>query len=479
MRIHPTARPFQHKSARRVWRFVAAALVPALLAAGLHAQPEGEVSDGAIADAFFFLATGDTTQRSTALELIESTFEPGYVAPLLEVVRVSEDPEQRLELLNLIGAKTGAGHGYDIEAWYQWLWASDPPMISYYPEVKAALYGGYDKRFLRYFHSDLPTRVRLSEIRWGGVGRDGIPPLRFPLTESGADADWLANSDVVFGVVVNGEARAYPQRILGWHELVMDRFGDTEITGVYCPLCGTMLAYHSELDGTLHRLGTSGFLYRSNKLMYDWKTSSLWNSYWGEPVVGPLANSGIKLRRIPVTTTSWSAWKAKHPNTSVVALPSRFDRDYREGMAYREYLASTGTMFGIPVRDSRLTPKHKVLGISPVGTTGTPVAIDLETLQPRQLYWMGPESDRVLVTDAASAGRVYAVEQHRFVEWNGVDTLVDADGGSWSLTEAALVGPNAERLLRVPASESFWFGWINAYPQTELLDSAQLNPADS
>ena len=118
---------------------------------------------------------------------------------------------------------------------------------------------------------------------WGGVRQDAIPPLRFPKLIDAEDATYLSNNQVVFGLMINDSARAYPKRILAWHEMVIDEVGGEPVAGVYCTLCGSMIIYKTTHRGENHELGTSGFLYRSNKLMYDKKTQSLWSTLRGNP----------------------------------------------------------------------------------------------------------------------------------------------------------------------------------------------------
>src|SRR6266851_4811865 len=110
---------------------------------------------------------------------------------------------------------------------------------------------------------------------------------------SAKEANYLADDNVVYGLVVNGDTRAYPKRILAWHEMFTDTIGGVPVAGVYCTLCGSMILYETSVGGTQHFMGTSGFLYRSNKLMYDRATQSLWSTLEGEPVVGPLLGKGI------------------------------------------------------------------------------------------------------------------------------------------------------------------------------------------
>jgi hypothetical protein len=99
--------------------------------------------------------------------------------------------------------------------------------------VKSVIYRRIDPRFAGYFSSSRETSIRLDEVRWGGVVQDGIPPLRQPTMLSAGEADYLSDGDVVFGIEVNGDVRAYPRRILAWHEMFTDKVGGIEVTGVY------------------------------------------------------------------------------------------------------------------------------------------------------------------------------------------------------------------------------------------------------
>ena len=177
------------------------------------------------------------------------------------------------------------------------------------------------------------------------------------------EAEYLRDSNVVFGLEVEGDARAYPKRILAWHEMFVDEVGGVPVAGVYCTLCGSMILYETVHDGVAYELGTSGFLYRSNKLMYDRATQSLWNTIWGRPVIGPLADRAIELKRRSVVTTTWGEWKRRHPETTVLSLETGHRRDYSEGAAYREYFATDELMFNVPQLDRRLRNKDEVLAL--------------------------------------------------------------------------------------------------------------------
>ena len=162
-----------------------------------------------------------------------------------------------------------------------------------------------DPEFGRFLGGEKSNRdamkIRLEEIAWGGVAVDGIPALDNPTMITADKADYLRDDDLVFGVAINGDARAYPLRILGWHEMFNDTVGGVPVALAYCTLCGAGILFESQVSGRTQPFvfGSSGLLYRSNKLMFDRETDSLWNQFTGRPVVGPLADSGIALKIRP------------------------------------------------------------------------------------------------------------------------------------------------------------------------------------
>ena len=204
-----------------------------------------------------------------------------------------------------------------------------------YREWKVALFARIDPAFAQFLDPSLPVKIRSEEIIWGGVKKDGIPALKNPRSVPAAEADFLKDSEPVFGVGFGGQYRAYPQRILDWHEMANDTVGGQSFVISYCTLCGSAIAYATRLsDGSSLLFGSSGLLYRSNKLMYDQATLSLWSNLTGEPVAGRLVGKGIELPVLPLTVTSWKDWRRRHPETTVVSLDTGYKRDYTPGAAY-------------------------------------------------------------------------------------------------------------------------------------------------
>ena len=430
------------------------------------------------------LLSRDTVRIANALAAFDRRWRPGDASILVEAQRFATDRRAIRGISELLAGKLGVDHGRDPDRWYEAIWEqTDPPGGDYAAFQRWFYARQIDESFARYFGPERASTIRLDEIRWGGVRRDGIPPLADPAMLAASEADYLADSDVVFGIALGGEAKAYPKRILAWHEMVKDDIGGRRIAGVYCTLCGSMIGYDAtDAAGTRHTLGTSGFLYRSNKLMYDHETYSLWSTLRGEPVVGPLVGQGIRLDTVPVVTTTWGQWRRRHPGTTVLSLQTGHDRNYDEGVAYRDYFATDRLMFTVPrserLRESGLANKAELLIVRADGNAdpaaGTPLAISKRFLARHPVF--EERLDRtafVVVTDPSGASRVYrtddAAGSPELVSLDG-NTVVDADGGRWAMTEESLAAADGTTLPRLPSHEAFWFAWLAQNPETRLID---------
>lgn len=408
--------------------------------------------------------------KEKALQYISNNWEPSFPIMLIETIYLSNDPRFSAKLIKLLEDKTGKNYGYDLDKWYEWIWNNDEMIHPQYAEFKSLLYGLIDPKFAGYFSSNKTSKIRLDEVRWGGVRQDGIPPLRSPKMIEAKEAKYLDDDNIVFGIEVNGDARAYPKRIMAWHEMFVDKVGDKPVAGVYCTLCGSMILYNTVHDGVNHQIGTSGFLYRSNKLMYDKETQSLWNTLWGKPVIGPLADKDIELERMSVVTTTWGEWKKRHPQTKVLSLDTGHKRDYGEGVAYKDYFSTDELMFTVPKLDKRLKNKDEVLGLVFSQHPDKPLAISVDYLANNPVYQRQIEDlEFVVLTDKSGAARVYESKGIKFKKWDQNSSVTDVNGKKWKLSESKLTSPDGKELFRLPAHRAFWFGWYGAYSNTELI----------
>lgn len=435
-------------------------MVAALLAGWPGAVAAQVAAPGTVAHHARALVLGDTDAAKESLEYLRERGDPDIAAAAILALRFR--PDRQAELLDLLRRVTG-GDGRD---WFDWMvWqernAGIVPYAGYAAllrEVMVRIDPGYLLVLGEPWLEN--ARIRAEEITWGGVGAlVGIPSLDRPAMVGAAEADYLLDDDLVFGVAIEGDARAYPLRIMGWHEMFNDVIGGVPVALAYCTLCGSGILYETTVEGRDEPLvfGSSGLLYRSNKLMFDWATKSLWNQFTGEPVVGPLADSGIVLRTRPVVVTSWRAWRERNPDTMVLSLQTGHVRDYGPGAVYREYFASTDLMFPSAVRDGAgLAPKDYVFGLRDVAAAKAwPLAafaggaVINDRVGAREV---------VLIGDAATR-EVRAFERDgRTFTADGAG-LADAMGGAWTIGEDALVGPGGARLARLPGAVSYWFAW--------------------
>ncbi|MBW2313261.1 MAG: DUF3179 domain-containing protein [Deltaproteobacteria bacterium] len=203
-----------------------------------------------------------------------------------------------------------------------------------------------------------PSGVDVEEIRHGGPPRDGIPALDAPVHRPIVGAPW-PEDEIVLGIALDGEARAYPVSILEWHELVNDELAGRPILVSFCPLCGTGIAFDRKVGGKTRRFGVSGLLYRSDLLMFDRETSSLWSQISAKAVTGP--SQGQRLAILRAGMHRLADWRAKHPESTVLDRVTGHSRRYGE-TPYEGYATSEELYFPVPL-DRRFHPKMPTVGL--------------------------------------------------------------------------------------------------------------------
>jgi hypothetical protein len=204
--------------------------------------------------------------------------------------------------------------------------------------------------------------IPLNEILSGGPSKDGIPAIDRPRFVPAAKASrvFMEDEDRIIALVVNGKKKAYPIKILNWHEIVNDRIGGSHVVVTFCPLCGTGMVFDANAAGRQLNFGVSGLLYQSDMLLYDRQTESLWSQIKQEAVIGKL--TGTRLQLLPSTQTTWGAWKKRHPNTFVLSAQTGYSRDYDKD-PYEGYSVSQDVMFSVGKLNARYHPKEQVVGV--------------------------------------------------------------------------------------------------------------------
>ena len=270
------------------------------------------------------------------------------------------------------------------------------------------------------------------EILAGGPPRDGIPAIHNPKFLDANQAEFLQPDDRVLALTVGGQARAYPVRILDWHEIVNDQVGQTRFAVTYCPLCGSGVVFRAQAGGQKLSFGVSGLLYKSDVLLYDRETESLWSQILRRAVSGPL--KGARLESIPAVHTTWRDWKNRHPDGLVLSTETGHERDYSRS-PYGDYDSSRALYFPVGPEAPRFHPKEPVLGV-----------------ESRGRFKAYPFSE--LRKNGAAEVRDVVGETEVVVLWNESESAAE-------LRE----NEDAESL------RLFWFAWHAFHPETEIFSA--------
>ncbi len=533
------------------------------------------------------------------IEAIAATGDPLYIAPLLDLaffVQGADNP-----IIRAVETLSGQSYGAEWSRYFTWASSENIELPERYDEWKSRIFSQLiDPAFVRFWDDVQATaQVNLLEAVWGGVRVDGIPSLVNAQQISPADAliegemltqfcraedcTYPAPDELVFGVSINGDSRAYPLRLLNWHEMFNDVIGHAplyaepggdvvchfraptlfqaiarqgidwvQITGesascpatgwlatpedlnwpeidgwyeasmelpdlseadaealapeagvsgqvngmpvmlAYCTLCGSGILYDATIpdlviDGesqgeTVLEFGSTGMLMRSNKLMYDRNTDTVWNAITGEPAFGPLATSGLRLEVLPVVVTDWATWLEQHPDTSVLSLDTGFERDYRNGGAYQRYFNDPNfIMFPVWQQDtSEQANKEMIFALNiddtpkayPLATL-IPEGVTNDTLADTNVVIISRETpERTFFEPGGAAVRAYARGDYIFSVGEAENEVVDQDGAVWTVTENALFNDAGDRLERIGGHLAFWFGWYSFYPETLVYEAA-------
>lgn len=328
------------------------------------------------------LPKNDEEQHTAALEGIAQRGDKSYIAPLIDLLLFFTSPDDSAAILNTLDQLTGQNWDGSSDPWGQLTtWYAQHPELrppAGYTGWKGEVYAQMsDARFRNFLYDGAPANLRVEEVAWGGVKVDGIPALMNPRMLPAAQANYLTDREPVFGVSIHGDNRAYPLRIMDWHEIANDVVGGMHVALTYSPLCGAAILYDTGADGRDFTFATSGLLIRSNKLMYDRETNTLWSQMTGKPEIGRLAGSGIQLKVLPIVVASWGEWRKEHPDTKVLDINTGFRRTYKIGAAYGRYFASPDLMFPVG-QESKLLPRKAL--IFAVDENGIAKAFPLEAL---------------------------------------------------------------------------------------------------
>lgn len=272
--------------------------------------------------------------------------------------------------------------------------------------------------------------IPVSEIKDGGPPKDGIPSIDSPQFVTAEKAS-LKPGDRVLGIFENGIAKAYPIKILNFHEIVNDKIGEKPIVVTYCPLCGSGIVFDAKIDGKLYTFGVSGLLYNSDVLLYDRQTESLWSQLEYKAISGPMEGKSLEI--INTANTTWESWKNRYLNTLVLSEDTGYKRDY-DLDPYPDYNSSSAIYFPVANENNEFHPKEMVIGVEVKGKFKAYPFSELE------------KTGKPSIHDTFNKKKI--------------SIHYDARSKSAEIFDA--------RGKPIPAVTNFWFAWYAFHPETAI-----------
>lgn len=410
--------------------------------------PLDEATVAAIDDLFSMFVTGIDPESIAA---VGASGDPRVAWLLSDMLRFAGSREVTAVTIDAVAHLTGVDLSEDpLSSTRLWqsltnhLFAWDLEAPPGYVDWKRIPFELVDRRWAPIFDDD-DAAIDWRYLSWGGVLIDDrplgdtdpcaagcIPALDDPGVTDAAGGDWYPDDALVFGVVVDGDARAYPKNMMEVHEMVNDTVGGRRIAVPYCTLCGSAQGYFTDnIPGRTEPLvfRTSGLLTRSNKVMYELTTFSVFDTFIGTAVSGPLQDEGVMLEQIPVVTSTWGDWRTAHPDTTIVAADGGIGRTYPDDpLQGRD---DNGPIFPVGAVDVRLGASAQIVGV--VTPDGVAVAF--------------PVAEARAALDAGET-----------VELAGVRVVADGSGVRLVTSEGG----------ELPGHQAFWFAWSQFHPDTLL-----------
>ncbi len=418
-----------------------------------------------------FLESPNSVKGAAVADAMGESGDPRYGAWLLDIYRLGRstridaaaaDAFAVLSGIEKVGQRTD-----DYRNYGNWVYNGGVDPGPGYREWKLGVYGSIDSEFASLL-AETPNDELLSQIQWGGVTRGGIPELNNPERVPVSTADWMVDDELILGATIDGQAVAYPVRILGHHELANDEIAGIPVSMVYCTLCRSGLLFDRRVGDQVLDFQTSGLLIESNKIMVDLQTDTLWRHQTGVGLSGPL--EGFELTQFPVLTTTWGEWVAENPDSEVLSIPDPiFPEDpgatpeqpaiaysYEAGEAYRFYYEDPDVWFPVFDTPDVFALKDSILGIED-GSSSLAVQVDALVAAGPQVFVVGersfaavPTSNGALVYDVS--GSDLSPGSPAGIAEAGSEQLRLDDGTSWD---------------RVAIPQLFWFAWFGQHPETE------------
>jgi hypothetical protein len=332
----------------------------------------------------------------------------------------------------------------------------------------------------------------LDQVVPGGPSADAIPALTDPtfVAINSAEAGYLRDEHIVMGVVLNGEAKAYPQNIGWWHEIVNDVVGGSPVIVSFCPLTGTGMVFDATGDdGVRVTTGVSGLLFNSNLVMYDRRDNqTLFPQMIHTGVVGPNTNEVLEL--LPVVETTWGNWKRMYPGTQVIGSDTgvysvaqyleypyvQSGADYRTTDQYLIFPFSTSeasSYFGaksmtLGLRFGEMAKAYPFASLGVESVINDTVSGNAVAVVYHKQGEMAIPFSRTITVDNQQV--TLTMEKVSSTDPKFAFLMKDKESETvWDLTGAAVSGTHTgKRLTQIPAHNAFWIAWTTFWKNTGI-----------
>jgi len=311
-----------------------------------------------------------------------------------------------------------------------------------------------------------------NQIVGGGVGKDGIPSIDNPQFIEAGQVDYMVNDELVIGVKMGDELKAFPHRIMDKHELANDKIGGNSVTVTFCPLTGTGIIWPRPSDTTY---GVSGFLYNSNLIAYDRKTLSYFSQMFSLGISGQ--NMCKFTGYVQAIETTWETWKSWYPESQVLSTQTGFNRNYKSLPFSNTQQETALPDFPVNNVDERLPNYRRVFGIvinnqaqvfdiNDFKDTGELIN---DSFQGLQVVVIGSSKQNFAVAFYPNLnGNIVSME------YEG-GKLTDNNGNIYNLFGEVLDGPDTGTRLESPFyTTGYWFAWAAFYPELELYSDGAI-----
>ncbi|MDB4583093.1 DUF3179 domain-containing protein [Draconibacterium sp.] len=312
-----------------------------------------------------------------------------------------------------------------------------------------------------------------NEVRDGGPGKDGIPAIDNPKFISAGEVTYLNDDDLVLGFADGEDIRAYPHKILDWHEIVNDDTPNHSVAVIYCPLTGTGIGWDRVFGDKKTTFGVSGLLYNSNIIPYDRATDSNWSQLLLKSVNGNL--KGIRPIIHNLVETSWKTWKTIYPSSKVLSLNTGYNRSYQH-YPYGSYKTDGSLLFPVSNSDPRLQAKERVLTVFVnekakafrFNKLGANNNLIVNEFNGRNLVVAGNKTANLMVAFDSKLPDGTKLE-FQLIENQLPALLSDNEGNTWDVFGRAIEGPRkGQKLFPVDQMMGYWFAFAAFYPEIAI-----------